>query len=166
TGMLMGAVSPGGLQPLGTNTLAPKKGKRNLFAWSDDVNYTKGRHSLKFGVLVNHYQDFIHSEGMDKVSATFAGLADLMNSFTSSLTYIPPSSLFNRWMHYNTFGFYGQDDWRVTQRLTLNLGLRYEPMTQPNEVHGYQANFRNLLTDTNTTVGPYSLNPSLRNIAP
>ncbi len=165
-GMLMGSIAPGGLQALGTNTLAPKKGKRNLFAWSDDVNYTQGKHSFKFGVLVDHYQDYIHSEGMDKVSASFSGLSTMMTALTSSLTYIPPSSLFDRWIHYNTFGIYVQDDYRATQRLTLNLGVRYEPMTDPTEVHGFQANFRNLQTDQNTTVGPYFKNPSLHNIGP
>jgi outer membrane receptor protein involved in Fe transport len=38
-------------------------------------------------------------------------------------------------------GFFAQDDFRVTQRLTLNLGLRYDILTWPIEVENRQANF-------------------------
>jgi len=42
------------------------------------------------------------------------------------------------------FGSYVQDDLKVTQRLTLNLGLRYEFITDPREVNGKMANLLNI----------------------
>ena len=60
-------------------------------------------------------------------------------------------------------GFYAQDDWRVTPRLTLNLGMRYEPATQWVEVNGITANLRNIATDPTTTIGPLFRNSTLRN---
>ena len=37
--------------------------------------------------------------------------------------------------------FFIQDDWRISRRLTLNLGIRFDTLTNPTEVAGRQANF-------------------------
>ena len=47
---------------------------------------------------------------------------------------------------YWTAGGYIQDDWRTTQRLTLNLGLRYEPMTVPSDKSGRNSGYTNIAT--------------------
>ena len=51
------------------------------------------------------------------------------------------SNLISGDLRYNYWGGYIQDDWKITSRLTLNLGLRYELWTQPVERHNQQANF-------------------------
>jgi hypothetical protein len=59
-----------------------------------------------------------------------------------------------------------QDDIRLLRRLTLNLGIRYERVSIPDERDNLSANFRDVLHDASTTVGPMFMNPSNRNFAP
>jgi len=73
-----------------------------------------------------------------------------------------------RHFNYYTYGFYGQDDWRATSRLTLNLGLRYEFNTSIREAHGLESSFRDLNTNPATTYtqGPIMRNASFKNVSP
>jgi len=83
----------------------------------------------------------------------------------------------NRYYRYNSFGFYAQDDYRVSGRLTLNLGLRYEFNTVPREK--FDRDWRTLdINAAGTTAdpavapsvgwtqGPVFQNPSLHNFSP
>jgi hypothetical protein len=65
----------------------------------------------------------------------------------------------------NYYGFYFQDDWKMTPRLTFNLGLRWEYFGQVGDSHGAQANFvpgtpgsgaEFILTSANKTKTPVS----------
>jgi hypothetical protein len=179
SGLPMGSISiTGGYTGMGPNTGYPTFHIQNIYTASDDVFYTKGRHALKFGVLFNRYNSESRHTKLAQGQLTFSSLANFMqgiyNSYTSLAGYTPPPvpavppapNLVRDWL-YNTFGFYAQDDFRATSRLTLNLGLRYEFQTTPNDLEGIQARFVNIQDPTQTfSFGPPIKNPGLKNFSP
>src|SRR6059036_1113039 len=164
-GMEIGFINIGGVTTLGPN-VAPTNFRQNLFTWSDDVFYTRGRHSLKFGTLINHYQQYILSFVNSVGTVTFANVNNFLQGLTSQYSAQTPGSLRDRTYHYNTLGFYAHDDFRVLPRLTFNLGLRYEFITVPREQHGKEAALRDIVHDAAPTLGPAFENMSLRNFSP
>ena len=83
----------------------------------------------------------------------FLTFGDFLTSNPFIVEFAAPFANENRFYIFNTLGFYGQDDWRVTSRLTLNLGLRYEFMTTARELQGKQSRLINDYTDA-FTIGP------------
>jgi len=164
-GMEIGSLNIGGVPTLGPN-VAPTNFRQNIFTWSDDVFYTRGRHSLKFGTLVNHYQQYLLTFVNSVGTVTFANVNNFLQGLTSQYSAQTPGSLRDRTYHFNTLGFYAHDDFRVLPNLTLNLGLRYEFITVPREQHGKEAALRDILHDSATTIGPAFENMSLRNFSP
>jgi len=165
-GKEIGIINIGGVTALGPNRNAPGLFVQNIFTWSDDLFYTRGRHSLKFGALINHFQNYINSGSIAQGSISFANLTTFLLAQPTSLIASTPGSITDRTYHYNTLGFYGQDDVRVTSKLTLNLGLRYEFSTQIREVRGHGAGIPDLLHDAVGTPGVPFINPSLKDISP
>jgi outer membrane receptor protein involved in Fe transport len=114
-----------------------------LWALKDDLNYIHGKHTLKFGY--DFQSQRANGWGQERISgetsfsflgtsvpgatsftsgSSFASflLGDAQSGITETHKYVA--------QQYRYHGFYAQDDWRITPRLTLNLGLRYE-FTQP-----------------------------------
>jgi hypothetical protein len=99
---------------------------------SDNLTYIRGRHTYKAGFefvrwLVNRYYPVESGTyGNFNFSGRFSG-----NAYADFLLGIPNTVLRNdpfptQYFRYNDFSWFVQDDWKVTPRLTLNLGLRYE----------------------------------------
>lgn len=96
----------------------------------------------------------------------FTDLPSFLAGIPSNTQAVTPGSIVDRSFTFNTLGFYAQDDFRVTPRLTLDFGLRYEFNTTPTTPPGKSYRFLNVQTDATTTQGPIMRNASLKNFSP
>jgi hypothetical protein len=129
----------------------------NTFQWTDNLNITRGNHTLKLGGDLRRYQynvlkgapfygeyvfGSIFTSSSDRAGSG-APFADFLLGFPST---IQGTQMLDwgrhRWIY---GGAYFQDDWKLSRRLTLNLGVRYELYTQP-----VDARDRGALFDLNT----------------
>jgi hypothetical protein len=112
----------------------------------DNVSITRGRHQFKVGFQYERLRlDNVYSGNGGELGTinmnnlTNSPLADLWLGDVASVSRgaVPPQ--FGR--RGNVFGVFVQDDWRFTDTLTLNLGLRFENHTPFYEIHNQEVNF-------------------------
>jgi len=138
----------------------------NRFEYADTLSYNVGRHSLKLGAQMVRLQFNNFSQINSRGDYTFTSLANFLQArafrFRGQTT--PP---FTMGIRESLFAFFIQDNFQVRPGLTLNMGLRYEPHTNPTEVAGRTSNLDNL-SDSAFREGGGMLgrNPSLKNFAP
>lgn len=139
---------------IGSPAYLPKQQVPQQFQYADTLAWTKGAHFLKFGVdlrapMRNLYQDEDYTNGGLAFAGVFScrcanpqgvapayadGLMGLIYQAALSNVYFVDQRI---WM---ASGFV-QDDWKVTPKLTLNLGLRYDFSTPPYSAKNQLANF-------------------------
>ncbi len=161
-------LDPGsGVTPYGGVQSAPTHMVSNRFTYQDDVNWTKGEHSMQFGGFLERLQ--FNGTFWNRAMGiwTAANLTNFLQGRFQTFRGAPPGfGTYERSFRSLSFASYIQDNWRVTSKLTLNLGLRWEPYTVPVETHDRISNLRHV-TDTQGSVGgPYWLNSSWKNVAP
>jgi hypothetical protein len=114
----------------------PKSQDRKAFEGTDNFTILKGRQAIKFGVLFRYYQwlgyDSGNFAGGFSFNANATGnnttsgdaYADFLLGYPSSVARSYPAANFGGQGLYKQF--FVQDDYRVNDRLTINMGLRYE----------------------------------------
>ncbi|HUE44573.1 MAG TPA: hypothetical protein VMP12_13445, partial [Candidatus Sulfotelmatobacter sp.] len=140
------------------NSLVTQHFDSAVYQADDTVSWTRGRHNFKFGGMLQH----------DTINAFYSGNSGSLGNivfgpdYTSSATanalpntgsggadfFLGLPTTFGRgldggsWTQTsNVFGVFGQDTWRVSDRLTLTLGLRYEFHTPWVEANNQQDNY-------------------------
>ena len=126
----------------------PYEAPQHSYEYVDSLSYIRGKHAFKFGgqVLFRHV-DFVQ-ENFAKGFFDYQGTGSDYTGWDTSedlVGFVNTYELANSSALYHTrtyeTGFFGEDDWKVTHRLTLNLGLRYDLYNFPYETNNQQSNF-------------------------
>jgi len=114
-------------------------GPDSVYQITDSVSVQKGNHALKFGgeILLNRSDDNVTSNNKGPLSFKNLDNFFLGNLKTARIT----SGDTARSLHDQGYALFAQDDWRLTKRLTINLGLRYELTTVVNANKNLLGNF-------------------------
>src|SRR5207245_2770782 len=114
-------------------------GPDKVYDFIDQVSYLRGKHAFKFGGELR--RDLVHQAtyrgGRGRVK--FADLESFLSGNPLSAGFLAgdPTRNISQWL----YSGYMQDDWRITKRVTLNLGLRYEYQAVPTEANNLFGNW-------------------------
>ncbi|HEX3376486.1 MAG TPA: hypothetical protein VHS29_06470, partial [Candidatus Acidoferrales bacterium] len=138
----------------------------NSFQVYDDAFWTKGAHSIKYGVAVERMMLQVTAKTDPNGVWNFTNLQNFLTNSPSRFQGGLVSGLTPRNLRQTLVGGYIQDDWRLRRDLTLNLGIRYEMVTVPTETDGKLANLLNLSDAAPHLGNPFYQNPTTKNFEP
>lgn len=172
-GKSIGRITVSGLSVFIGGTLAPDYNDLfwNSYQAYEDIFWQRGRHALGFGFNIEVMQNNSDSPGAGPGRWTFQSIRDFLTDGTApgsravSFEAQAPGVSTHRALRQKLFGLYIQDDYRVSKRLNLNLGLRWEPTTNITEVNGRMAALRSIY-DAASTIGPLFTNPTMKYFSP
>src|SRR5215813_5671466 len=118
------------------------------YQYADTLSWARGKHSFRFGAnIIRRDVDFFISDFRGKGffnigpgTGDFTGyeVSELLAGFIDNYSVSTPNTVNTR--SWET-GYFAQDDWRVSPRLTLNLGVRYDLYIPPYELNNQWSNF-------------------------
>ncbi|MFN7923673.1 MAG: carboxypeptidase regulatory-like domain-containing protein [Bryobacteraceae bacterium] len=117
---------------VGPNSGNVQFNKKQVWEWSDNMTVTRGRHNLKFGGLYRYNMADGAGGNVPRGSISFTrDIANVPDAFAAFLLGVPLTANSaegapKTFIRQSKFGVYMLDDYKVTNRLTLNLGVRWD----------------------------------------
>jgi Carboxypeptidase regulatory-like domain/TonB-dependent Receptor Plug Domain len=173
-----GDVNVPGFSPIGPSNFTPDYEIQNTFAVSDGMFWIHGKHSFEIGLEFRRLQSPLTNGFFDDQGWSFPNVESFLEGQSVSPT-DPPITLlgalpgkanstrsFREWDLFP----YIQDTWRATRTLTLNLGIRYDFISNPTEIHNELCAFIAPSNPSTTACTPVShvfpSNPSRHSLDP
>lgn len=146
------AIALDGLFSIGDAGTPQQSQLTNSFIWQDIISLTHNRHNLRFGGEVKRHQVMVNAPysttgylDVHTFDDLLVGQSAAQNGspygFSNLLLSDGSSGDFRRDERYTDIAAFVQDDLRLTARLTINAGLRYEIFGAPTEAHGHFSTF-------------------------
>jgi outer membrane receptor protein involved in Fe transport len=108
------------------------------FEYADNLSLTTGAHTLKFGIDFATTEDYVNQLTTQFGSYTYTSLNNYALDFSGNTAGLKSYNSYSQTFGnpivdttVKTTGFYGQDQWRVSPNLLVNIGLRYDYTSIP-----------------------------------
>jgi hypothetical protein len=156
----------GGLSTLGGNNFLPSDEVSQTLQITDDFTKIYGKHNFKMGIEYQHVKfstlQPAYSRGQFDYNGTYTDIPNQNSNSTGIAQFllqpqvatvpngvnysggsdqVQASNINKTYDEKNYFAAYFQDDWKVSPKMTLNLGLRWDYFGPISESNGGQANF-------------------------
>jgi hypothetical protein len=165
---------------LGNATNLPQNRYDSTYILGDSAIWSLDKHTFKFGVDASQFRSsqyyvqygvgsFSFTNGATTYPTSGYGLADVLLGRPFQTQRVPNYP--NKWYQSTTtIGLFAQDDYKVTSRLTLNYGLRWELYTPTTEKYNHSSSFDpqigGMVVAGQNGFGSNLWNPRYRNFAP
>ena len=183
---LVGQIDQNDVDDIGFRTGASEF-RQESFLWADTLSWIRGNHSMKMGSSTNYllFDQNSCSRGCNGIFQ-FRGLENFLTGKARRFDVLLPTEVvpcpagvqgrcgdrINHNLDQIMFGAFFQDNWQISPSFTLNLGLRYEFVTVPEDSNGATASFfsTGLFTDpaasAEPVIGPLFENATKKSFSP
>ncbi len=139
----------------GSAPLSDQSSRINGYNFSDTLSVTTGNHRLKFGGEFRYSQVKFYFNAFSRGQILFPNFTSFLAGGSLGTTVsLLGSGVFDRYYRVKDFSGFVQDDWKISNRLTVNLGLRYDLYGLPSEDKGRLVNFLPSQLRIGTTAAP------------